>query len=121
MGKADLVGIALGEAFSQEELGGLGQAFGPIRTTIVLAQRIVDAVQMVRFHSGETYQESRIATVFADAMLGDACWRVVEVLRQAGHRWEKRRRGWGRAGDKVSGDFRPWERRRQQRDSSLRG
>jgi epoxyqueuosine reductase QueG len=83
---ADMVGIAPGEAFTVEELGDLGRGFGPVRSVVVLAQHIVDPIQMVRFRSGETYQESRIATVFADAMLRDACWRVVELLREAGHR-----------------------------------
>jgi len=83
---ADLVGIAPGGAFSAEELGELGQAFGPVRAVVVLAQRIVDPVQTVRFLSGDTYDESAISTSFGDAMLRNACWRVVQMLERAGYR-----------------------------------
>jgi epoxyqueuosine reductase QueG len=81
---ADLVGIAPGSAFSAEELGELGQAFGPVQSVVVLTQHIVDPIQLVRFHYRGPYRESRIATSYADAMLRDACWRVVQVLRAAG-------------------------------------
>lgn len=83
---ADLVGIAPGGAFSAEEFGGLGSCFGPVHAVVVLAQHIVDPVQLVRYHSGGTYQDSRVAASFADALLRDACWRAVEVLRDAGCR-----------------------------------
>jgi len=83
---ADLVGIAPGEAFSEEEAGELGAQFGPIRSVIVLAQHIVDPVQLVRFYAGGTYGDSLVAASFGDALLRDACWRVVEILREAGHR-----------------------------------
>jgi len=83
---ADLVGIAPGEAFSEEEAGELGLQFGPIRSLVVLAQRIVDPVQLVRFYAGGTYADSRVAACFCDALLRDACWRVVEILREADHR-----------------------------------
>jgi hypothetical protein len=82
---ADLIGIAPGEAFSQEELGELGQAFGPVRSIIVLAQHIIDPVQIMRFFSGEVHATSPIATSFGDAMLRNACWQVVEILREAGY------------------------------------
>jgi len=82
---ADLVGIAPGGAFGTEESGQLGAQFGPIRSVIVLAQRIVDPVQLVRFHAGGTYGDSRVAASFCDALLRDACWRVVEILREAGY------------------------------------
>jgi len=82
---ADLIGFAPGDAFSEEELGDLGRAFGPVRTVVVLAQRIVDPVQMVRFQEREWHRDSGIANSYADAMLRDACWRAVEVLRAAGH------------------------------------
>jgi epoxyqueuosine reductase QueG len=83
---ADLIGIAPGEAFSEEELGELGRAFGPVRSVVVLAQHIVDPVQTVRFQSGRSAEESEVAASFGDALLRDACWRVVEALREAGWR-----------------------------------
>jgi ferredoxin len=83
---ADLIGIAPGTAFSTEELGNLEPEFGLIGAVVVLAQRIVDPVQTVRLYSGGLYQDSRIAAMFGDALLRDACWRVVDVLRDAGHR-----------------------------------
>jgi epoxyqueuosine reductase QueG len=81
---ADLVGIAPGEVFSGEELGELGSSFGRVRSVIVLGQRVVDAVQLVRLHSGGSYRDSRIAVSFGDAMLRDACWRIVQILGEAG-------------------------------------
>jgi epoxyqueuosine reductase QueG len=83
---ADLVGIAPGEAFSAEELGDLGAAFGPVRSVVVLAQHIVDPIQLVRYHSASGYRESRVSTSFADAMLRDAAWRATEMVREAGFR-----------------------------------
>jgi epoxyqueuosine reductase QueG len=83
---ADLIGIAPGEAFSADELGDLGPAFGPVRSVVVLAHHLVDPVQIVRFYSASRYQDSRTATSFGDAMLRDAAWRVVEILRDAGYR-----------------------------------
>jgi epoxyqueuosine reductase len=83
---ADLVGIAPGEAFSTEELGDLGAQFGPVRSVVVLAHHLVDPVQTVRLYLADRYQDSRIATSFGDAMLRDAAWRAVEILRDAGHR-----------------------------------
>ena len=83
---ADLVGIAAGGAFTAQELGDLGARFGPVQSVIVLAQRIVDPIQTVRFRSGAGYDDSRVAASFADAMLRDACWRAVEILRDAGCR-----------------------------------
>jgi len=81
---ADLVGVAPGEAFAAEELGDLGAAFGPVSAVIVLAQHLVDPIQVVRYMSGDNHAASRISTSFADAMLKDACWRAVEMLRDAG-------------------------------------
>jgi len=81
---ADLIGIAPGEAFGAEEAGELGAQFGPIRSVIVLAQRIVDPVQVVRFHAGGSYGDSRVAASFCDALLRDACWRAVEIVRDTG-------------------------------------
>ena len=83
---ADAVGIAPGEAFGEEELGDLGREFGPVRSVIALAQRIVDPVQTVMFRSGETLSESRFAATLGDALLRHACWDVIEVLQGAGHR-----------------------------------
>jgi ferredoxin len=83
---ADLIGIAPSDAFSAEELGDLGVSFGPVRSVIVLAHRIVDPVETVRFRSGGRYQDSSIATSFGQALLRDAGWRVVGVLRDAGYR-----------------------------------
>jgi len=83
---ADLIGIAPGSAFSTQELGELGRRFGALRSVVILAQRIVDPVQLVRFYSAGLYRDSRVAASLADAMLRDACWRVVEILREAGHR-----------------------------------
>jgi len=83
---ADLIGIAPGEAFGPEELGELGAQFGPVRSVIVLAQHIVDPVQLVRFYAGGTYRDSRVVASFCDALLRDACWRVVEMVREAGYR-----------------------------------
>ncbi|HUX24808.1 MAG TPA: type II toxin-antitoxin system RelE/ParE family toxin [Burkholderiales bacterium] len=62
---ADLVGIAPGEAFSAEELGDLGRQFGPVQSVIVLAQHIVDPIQLVRFHASGAYEDSRIAALRA--------------------------------------------------------
>ena len=81
---ADLVGIAPGEAFSADELGDLGRDFGPVRAVVVLAQRIVDPVQTVRFCSAGDSSASHVACAFYDAMLRDACWRAVAILREAG-------------------------------------
>jgi epoxyqueuosine reductase QueG len=83
---ADLVGIAPGSEFSAEELGDLGEVFGEVKSIVVLAQRITDPIQVVRFYTGSVYRGSRVATSFADAMLKSTCWQVVEVLRQAGVR-----------------------------------
>jgi epoxyqueuosine reductase QueG len=83
---ADLVGITPGDAFSADELGDLGRTFGPVRGVVVLAQRIVDPVQTIRFHSAGSYSESEIACAYYDAMLRDACWRAVETLREAGYK-----------------------------------
>jgi epoxyqueuosine reductase QueG len=83
---AEAIGIAPGKAFTPEEFGALGEALGGVGSVIVLAQRVVDPVQVVRFHDGETSRGSRVATSFADAMLRDASWRVVELLRDAGYR-----------------------------------
>ena len=83
---ADRIGIAPGSAFTPDELGELGREFGPVRSVVVLAQRIVDPVQTVRFRSALTYDDSRVAASFADAMLRDACWRVVGILGDAGYR-----------------------------------
>jgi len=81
---ADLVGIAAGDRFSAEELGEVGRSLGPVRSIVVLALHIVDPVQTVRFHSRQVYTDSRIAVSLGDAMLCDACWRAVEMLRRAG-------------------------------------
>ncbi|MDH4179474.1 MAG: 4Fe-4S binding protein [Armatimonadota bacterium] len=81
---ADLIGIAPGSEFTTEELGDLGAAFGKVASIVVLAQRIVDPIQTVRFHSGPSYPESRISTSFGDAMLRDACWHVKGILQGAG-------------------------------------
>lgn len=83
---ADLIGFAPGSAFTAGELGDLGTRFGPVRSVIVLAQHIVDPVQLVRFYAGGTYRDSRVAASFCDALLRDACWRVVEMVREAGYR-----------------------------------
>jgi epoxyqueuosine reductase QueG len=81
---ADAIEIAPGDAFSEEELGDLGRAFGPVRAVVVLAQRVVDPVQTVRYLDRGLRRQSEIAASFGDALLRDACWRVVEVLREAG-------------------------------------
>jgi epoxyqueuosine reductase QueG len=81
---ADLVGIAPGSEFSAEELGELGEAFGKVESVVVLAQRVVDPVQTVRFSTAPAYRDSRVATSFSDAMLRDACWRAVQTLEAAG-------------------------------------
>ncbi len=81
---ADLIGIAPGSEFSAEELGELGEAFGEVKSVVVLAQRIVDPIQMVRFHSAPSYRESRVSASFADAMLRDACWHAKHTLEGAG-------------------------------------
>jgi epoxyqueuosine reductase len=52
----------------------------------VLAQRIVDPVQEVRLATGGSYHQSLVAAKFGDALLRDACWRVVDMLRDAGCR-----------------------------------
>ena len=83
---ADLIGIAPGSEFSAEELGELGEAFGEVKSVVVLAHRLVDPVQLMRFSSGENYRASSIGASFADALLRDACWRTVELLRRAGWR-----------------------------------
>ncbi len=83
---ADLVGIAPGTEFPAEELGELGEAFGEVKSIVVLAQRIVDPIQTVRFRTAPTYRESRVSTSFADAMLRDACWRAAQKLEAAGWR-----------------------------------
>jgi epoxyqueuosine reductase QueG len=83
---ADLIGIAPGSAFGQEELGELGASFGPVRAVVVLAQHIVDPVQMVRFFSGVAHGESRVATSFADSLLLHACYAVTRLLEKAGRR-----------------------------------
>ncbi|UCC68944.1 MAG: epoxyqueuosine reductase [Armatimonadota bacterium] len=80
---ADLVGIAPGSEFGAEELGELGAQFGGIEAIIVLAQHIIDPVQMVRFESG---RGPRIDTCLADATLLDACWRAVWIIRNAGYK-----------------------------------
>jgi len=81
---ADLIGIAPGSEFSAEELGELGEAFGEVKSVVVLAQRIIDPIQTVRFQTAPSYRESRISTSFADAMLRDACWRAAHILEAAG-------------------------------------
>jgi len=78
---ADAVGIAPGEAFSEGEMGELGRVFGPVRSVIVLAQHIVDTVQMVAFRSANGYSAE-----LGDALLRHACWSVVEMLRSANHK-----------------------------------
>jgi epoxyqueuosine reductase QueG len=83
---ADLVGIAPGAEFSREELGELGEAFGEVKSVVVLAQRIIDPVQLVRFRSGKDYASSLVTASFADAMLRDACWRAVGMLHADGWR-----------------------------------
>jgi ferredoxin len=83
---ADLVGIAPASAFSDEEMGDLGRSLGPIRSLVVLALHIVDPIQTVRFYSAPAYGDSAIALSFGDAMLRDACWRAVGILRDAGYR-----------------------------------
>ena len=80
---ADLVGIAPGTEFSADELGELDEAFGEVNSVVVLAQRIVDPIQTVRFHSAPSYRESRIGASFADAMLRDACWHAKHILEGA--------------------------------------
>jgi epoxyqueuosine reductase QueG len=81
---ADEIDIAPGDAFSEEELGDLGRSFGPVRAVVVLAQRIVDPVQTVRYLGRRLDRRPDIAASLGDALLRDACWRVVEVLRGAG-------------------------------------
>lgn len=81
---ADLIGVAPGSEFSREEFGELGEAFGEVNSIVVLAQRIVDPIQTVRFSSASSYRESRISTSFGDAMLRDACWRVKDILEETG-------------------------------------
>ena len=83
---ADLIGITPGSAFTAEELGELGSSFGEVRSVIVLAQHIIDPMQETRFRSSLDRESALVATSFADAMLRDACWRVVMVLRDAGYR-----------------------------------
>jgi len=83
---ADLIGIAPGSAFSEEELGEPGRAFGPVRSVVVLAQHIVDPVQTVRFFSGSRYAESVYAGSFGDSLLRNTCWTVVDTIRRAGFR-----------------------------------
>jgi epoxyqueuosine reductase len=82
---ADLIGIAPGSAFTAEELGELGASFGDVMSVVVLAQHIVDPVQEMRFQSSSGTPAS-LAMSFGDAMLRDACWRVVGLLRDAGFR-----------------------------------
>ena len=83
---ADLIGLAPVDQFSEEEFGELGKQFGPIRSVIVLAQHIVDPMQTMRFYSGEVYGDSPVGASFGDALLRHTCWRVVELLREAGYR-----------------------------------
>ncbi len=83
---ADLVGIAPGGAFEPEELGEFGASFGKVRAVVVLAQRIVDPVQTLRFRSGERCKGGRIVGSFGDAMLRAACRQALDILRQAGYR-----------------------------------
>lgn len=80
---ADLIGVAPGNEFSAEELGELGAQFGEVKAIVLLAQHIVDPVQMVRFESG---RGPRIDTCLADATLLDACWRAVGIIRSAGYK-----------------------------------
>ncbi|HUT75960.1 MAG TPA: 4Fe-4S dicluster domain-containing protein, partial [Armatimonadota bacterium] len=68
-----------------EELGDLGRQFGPVQSVIVLAQHIVDPIQLVRFHASGAYEDSRIAASVSNALLRDACWRVVATVRRAGY------------------------------------
>jgi epoxyqueuosine reductase len=82
---ADLVGIAPGSEFTKDDLGDLGREFGEVNSVVVLAQHIVDPVQLVRFYASGIYRESRVATSFADAMLKDACRRAADMLRAAGY------------------------------------
>jgi len=81
---ADLIGIAPGSAFTAEELGELGAAFGDAKSVVVLAQHIADPVQEMRFESSDGAPAS-LSMSFTDAMLRDACWRVVSLLRDAGY------------------------------------
>jgi epoxyqueuosine reductase QueG len=83
---ADLIGIAPGSAFTPDELGDLGRSFGAVESVIVLATRVTDPIQEVSFRASGAYAESRIAAKFVDAMMRDACWRIVEILREAGWR-----------------------------------
>jgi epoxyqueuosine reductase QueG len=83
---ADAIGVAPGDAFAGEELGDLGRSFGPIRSVIVLAQRIVDPVQTVAFRSASSREESLVAATLSDALLRHACWLVAEALRAANHK-----------------------------------
>ncbi len=83
---ADLVGIAPGSAFGAEELGEFGALFGPVRSVVVLAQRIVDPVQTVRFRFGERGKGPQFSGSFGDAMLRNACRQALDILRRAGYR-----------------------------------
>jgi len=81
---ADLIGVASGSEFSADEMGELGRTFGDVHSVVVLAQRVVDPVQRVGFRTGSVDRDSRVSTEFADALLRDACWRVVQMLEAAG-------------------------------------
>jgi ferredoxin len=83
---ADAIGIVPAAAFGAERLGILGEVVGSNGALVVVAQRVVDPAQLVRFHNGETSRESRVSASLADALLRDASWRVVEILTDAGHR-----------------------------------
>ncbi len=85
---ADAIGIAPGDAFTEEELGDLGRSFGPVGSVVVLAQRIVDPVQTVAFRSATSREESLVAATLGDALLRNTCWLVVEMLRAASHKAE---------------------------------
>ena len=105
---ADAISIARGEAFSEEELGELGRQFGPIRSVIVLAQRIVDPVQTVEFRtvesrSASSSEESLVDATLGDALLRHACWLVVEILRSVSQKAAIPRNGrYGNDGPKHS-------------------
>ena len=83
---ADLVGIAPGAAFGAEELGELGQVFGPVDAVVVLAQRITDPVQLARYRPSEGHFHERLSLSFADAMLRDAARRAADLIGAAGYR-----------------------------------
>ena len=67
--------------FNAEETGALGAQFGPIRSVVVLAHRIVDLAQMVHFHlASDDDEDPRTAASFGDARDAD-----IAGARAAGH------------------------------------